>query len=170
VACPEERVPEMCGIFAELHHNLEIARGWEKLRKINLLENLLLTLDELRRVTPQPALRRFVEERFRAGQFQNPDYAAWAAELRMAESTLRRRFKEETGETLHRFIQRLRIAEARRLLRDTPVPLWYVAEQCGYADEYYFNRHFHRKVGMPPSKFRKSALNGGGEIFGIGAR
>jgi methylphosphotriester-DNA--protein-cysteine methyltransferase len=44
-----------------------------------------------------------------------------------------------------------------------------IAEQCGYADEYYFNRHFHRKVGMPPAKFRMSALNGGGQIFGTGA-
>ncbi len=48
-----------------------------------------------------------------------------------------------------------RIERARWWLTNSDLPLRIVAERCGFADEYYFNRCFSRRVGVPPSRYRK---------------
>lgn len=48
-----------------------------------------------------------------------------------------------------------RIERARWWLTNSALPMRAIAERCGFADEYYFNRCFAKRVGVPPSRYRK---------------
>ncbi len=48
-----------------------------------------------------------------------------------------------------------RIERARWWLTNSNLPLRTVAERCGFNDEYYFNRAFRQRVGVPPARYRK---------------
>jgi transcriptional regulator GlxA family with amidase domain len=84
------------------------------------------------------------------------DYAGIARKLGMAESTLRRRFREATGVPPHEYVLQARVNEARRLLGETDHPIKRVAQQLGYRDVYFFSRQFRQFAGVPPALYRKS--------------
>lgn len=56
-----------------------------------------------------------------------------AGEVHLSVYHLVRVFRNATGETPHRFLTRLRIEEARRLLRGTDLPIADIAPLCGFA-------------------------------------
>lgn len=64
-------------------------------------------------------------------------------------------FKAHTGCTVTEYTQRLRIARACELLRDTDMTVAEIAEQTGYSDIKYFNRVFRRHMNMPPAEYRR---------------
>ncbi|MFH8409606.1 helix-turn-helix domain-containing protein [Streptomyces sp. NPDC018019] len=65
-------------------------------------------------------------------------------------------FRRATGETPHRYLTRLRIGEAERLLRDTDLPLARIAPLCGFADPSTLSTAFLRHTGARPSAYRNS--------------
>ena len=134
------------------------ADRWGKLRATHLLEGLLIDLADARaHAREHPAwLGRALAllAGFAAGG--EADYAAIARTLGMAESTLRRRFREATGVPPHEFVLQARVNEARRLLGDTDEPIKVVAQRLGYRDVYFFSRQFRRFAGVPPALYRKS--------------
>ncbi|UMP05399.1 helix-turn-helix domain-containing protein [Amycolatopsis sp. EV170708-02-1] len=65
-------------------------------------------------------------------------------------------FKEKTGETPHRFLGRLRIEEARRLLRSTDLPIAAIAGRCGFATPGALSAAFLKHTGSRPSEYRNS--------------
>ena len=69
-------------------------------------------------------------------------------------SGLRTAFQASQRESLHAFILRTRLEQARRLLADPGLSLKQVAEQLHFSSEFYFSHFFKRRVGMSPSQFR----------------
>ncbi|MFC4776572.1 helix-turn-helix domain-containing protein [Paenibacillus sp. GCM10023252] len=65
-------------------------------------------------------------------------------------------FKEHTGVSPIRYLNKIRIDHAKQLLRSTAQPIAEVAEACGFTDSFYFSRLFQRETGMPPREYRKS--------------
>jgi AraC-like DNA-binding protein len=130
------------------------------LRAIHLLEGLLIDLAEQRaQAQPSPPawLRKTLDRldaAVRAGEAC--DYADLAAELGMAETTFRRRFRQATGHPPHEYVLQRRVAEARRLLAQTSEPIKSIARQLGYQDVYFFSRQFRRFAGVSPGMFRRS--------------
>jgi AraC-like DNA-binding protein len=144
--------------FDELTLHARRADHWGRLRAINLLEQLLIVLAE-DRAQPQanrlPWLDPVLEHLESEGVFA-PDYNRVATETGMGASTLRRRFKEATGLTLHAYVLQARIARARALLGETDLPLKNIAERLGYENVYFFARQFKQQVGVPPGVYRRS--------------
>jgi AraC family transcriptional regulator of arabinose operon len=66
-------------------------------------------------------------------------------------------FKEEVGEPVIAYINRLRIREAARLLEAEGMSVKEVAEAVGYSSPFYFSRQFRRFYFIDPSGFRKHA-------------
>lgn len=64
-------------------------------------------------------------------------------------------FKKEVGKTFTAFVMEVRMEEARRLLRDTDLPVYEVAEQVGYKDAKFFSQQFTKAVGIKPVEYRK---------------
>ncbi len=68
-------------------------------------------------------------------------------------------FKNKCGVSVGDFITALRIRAAKKQLANTDVPVWKIAEECGYKSSSFFVRHFTKVVGMSPTQYRKM-ING----------
>ncbi|MDO4546804.1 MAG: AraC family transcriptional regulator [Clostridia bacterium] len=64
-------------------------------------------------------------------------------------------FKRETGVTLTDYIRNERIAFARRLLKQTNLPVSIISENVGYDSLSYFSSVFRQIVGCTPREYRK---------------
>ncbi|WP_067706781.1 helix-turn-helix transcriptional regulator [Nocardia yamanashiensis] len=62
--------------------------------------------------------------------------------------------RRRTGRTVQDWITERRMAEARRLLADTDLPIAEVAHRTGFPDAGYFTRMFRRHNGIPPRRWR----------------
>lgn len=77
-----------------------------------------------------------------------------AAELHLSVFHFIRVFRAATGETPHRYLTRLRIEHARRLLSGTTLTIEQVAVRCGFASPGALSTTFLRHVGVRPSVYR----------------
>src|SRR4051812_14197733 len=66
-------------------------------------------------------------------------------------------FREITAVTPARFLAALRMAEARRLLLHSNLPVRQVGARVGYASPGTFSAQFARLTGTPPARFRAQA-------------
>lgn len=78
-----------------------------------------------------------------------------AAEAHLSVYHFIRVFRAATGETPHRFLTRLRIERAQRLLADDTLTIGQIAERCGYASPGALSAAFLSQVGVRPSVYRK---------------
>ena len=100
----------------------------------------------------QAALRAVALIEARA--LQPIDPRAVAAECGVGYSTLRRRFKQETGRSLTDYLLHRRLGRARELLAGTSLGVAEVARAVGFVDPYYFSRQFRREEGVSPTAYR----------------
>jgi AraC-like DNA-binding protein len=77
-----------------------------------------------------------------------------AAQLGIKPSELSRRFRLAYGCVPVEYATRLRLEEAKRLLRETNDTLEAIASRCGYENGAYLCRVFRAKIGITPSAFR----------------
>jgi len=78
-----------------------------------------------------------------------------AAEKALSLNYLNRLVKQTTGRSVGAWIDVVRITRAKRLLRETDMPMIDVAVGVGLDDQSYFARFFKRHTGMTPTAFRK---------------
>ncbi len=74
---------------------------------------------------------------------------------------LTRLFREHTGFSPVRYINRCRIDKAKELLMDNEIKIKEVADLTGFNDEFYFSRLFKRQEGISPKNFRDKVSGGG---------
>jgi AraC-like DNA-binding protein len=84
------------------------------------------------------------------------DAAVFAERHHIAVSTLRRLVRKHTGYSLHEYVHRLKLAEAKNLLLNTGQQVKDIAQKLGYDDTFYFSRLFKNFIGMSPTDFRTS--------------
>jgi AraC-like DNA-binding protein/ligand-binding sensor protein len=63
-------------------------------------------------------------------------------------------FKEEMGENLSDYLNRLRVDRAAKLLMDTDLSLSEIAGSCGFEDQSWFSKIFKSYTGSSPGKYR----------------
>lgn len=67
-------------------------------------------------------------------------------------------FKKHSGLTLSKYLTRLRMNEAKRLLVSHPnMEIQKIGELVGYKDSFYFSRAFKSYTGIQPSEYRNQA-------------
>jgi len=62
-----------------------------------------------------------------------------------------------TGVGMEKYLQNLRLDEARRLLKTGNLPVSQVARACGFKSGSYFIRLFRKKTGLSPQKYRRKS-------------
>ena len=67
-----------------------------------------------------------------------------------------RTFREATGETLVKHLNRVRCDYAKQLLLNTDKTVSQICDECGFVSPSYFSRTFEKYVGVLPSEYRKS--------------
>ncbi|MCB1689503.1 MAG: helix-turn-helix domain-containing protein [Halioglobus sp.] len=85
-----------------------------------------------------------------------------AAQTQLSARTLHRRFKRATGMAPLNYLQSLRIAGARELLRHSNLSVGDIAWQHGIQDVSYFSQLFRRHCGMSPLEYRNAVR---GKLF-----
>jgi two-component system sensor histidine kinase YesM len=66
-------------------------------------------------------------------------------------------FKKETGKTLTDYINTERVGMAKRMLKQTNLPIGIISENVGYESLAYFSSVFRRIVGYTPREYRNKA-------------
>jgi AraC family transcriptional regulator len=70
-------------------------------------------------------------------------------------SQFSRQFKASTGEAPHRFLLRLRLDQACRLLRTGSLPIAEVAVRCGFSHQEHLTNVMRTKLGTTPAALRR---------------
>jgi len=65
-------------------------------------------------------------------------------------------FRQQVGESPHRYICRLRVERAQALMRDGVAPAT-AAMEAGFYDQSHLSRHFKNLCGMTPGQYQSSA-------------
>lgn len=80
---------------------------------------------------------------------------------------LGRIFQKATGMTFKKYINRLRIEEAKRLLSQTDKLIYEIADCVGYKESKYFITRFISEVGISPNEYRKQMFNNRNNKYGL---
>lgn len=106
-------------------------------------------------------VRRYVAEL--PGSFHaQTDLDGVARSLGMSRRAFTLAFQALTGTSWLQAVTALRLAHARRLLQETPLPVNAIVFECGYNDPSAFYRAFRAATGMTPLAWREQASRAGG--------
>ena len=78
-----------------------------------------------------------------------------AKELGMNRTYLCKLFAEETGLTVGRYVTRVKMEEAKRIMDITPKTIAEIAEYVGFSSQSYFQKVFKKLYGITPGEYRK---------------
>ncbi len=87
------------------------------------------------------------------GEVLTPSYLAESVGL--SAGRLSHAFREICGMPVGEFIEKEKLAYARRLLCDTDKSVLEVALDCGFSDHSYFTKRFRESVGVVPTEYRR---------------
>ena len=79
-----------------------------------------------------------------------------AEELHFNPQYLMRAFKSKTGSSIVEYITQERMNMARKILKNTELPVKTVSNMVGYEDYAYFTRVFKKEVGESPTTYRSN--------------
>ena len=79
-----------------------------------------------------------------------------ARECAISKQALIRKFRSSTGTTPMQYLLSVRIAQSKRLLRDTNLSAGQIARHCGFENVYYFSNCFLKASGIRPSEYRRT--------------
>jgi AraC-like DNA-binding protein len=65
-------------------------------------------------------------------------------------------FRKHRRESIHEFLLRMRMDQARQLLCDERLAIKEVSARLNFSNEFYFSRFFRKRTGMSPSDYRRS--------------
>lgn len=104
---------------------------------------------------PLPSFSGRLRDWFQSRLSEPYDLERVARAFHVSPRTLMRRVKAETGHSPLAMLQHARVDKARHLLASTQWSVARITEEVGYADAATFARLFARRVGEPPSAFRR---------------
>jgi len=147
-----------------------VVRGWEPAARTYVDQLSVLLAAQLARYhsarpvnvwpSDRPSLSQrqlaMVRELMDARLAEPIPLADLAAAASLSVSQFSRRFKASTGETPHRFLMRLRVETACRLLRSSSMPIAEVAVQCGFSHQEHLTRVLRAQSGTTPAAIRRA--------------
>ena len=137
------------------------ARKAESVRELSELNCSLLVeyarlVDELRGQGASSVLVAQCKEWVHSHVYDPIDGASLASQLHYSRAWLSRTFKNMTGESLHSYVQREKVEEAKRLLRYTNLPISAIASSLCFSSPSHFGQVFRSVCAMTPSQYRGS--------------
>jgi AraC family transcriptional regulator len=121
-----------------------------------LSELLLFPIDESPMIpsTPSPIqiAVQFIETHYK----QKLTLELLASQVNLSVYHFARRFKKEIGYAPYEYLLKMRIGQAKILLKRTVMPIKEVAYESGFSNESSFVFCFHKNVGITPAQFRNT--------------
>ena len=81
-----------------------------------------------------------------------------AQQMAISESALSKRFRQEYGLPLGRYMNGILVQEICRLLASTDLSIGRIAEKLGFCDQFYLARFFSQHQGMSPRQYRAAII------------
>lgn len=78
-----------------------------------------------------------------------------AAALFLSKLALQKKFREELGKPIGKYVDDCLMARAERDLLDPACSIKEISDRLGFCDQFYFSRKFTQTHGMSPRKFRQ---------------
>lgn len=149
--------------MAKEYENRKI--GYQEVFRGKLLEILILTMRKvieqcedvpIEKITDSAIIRVAVHY-FEANYQDKALLSNFCQKHHYNTQYISRRFKKETGLTALEYLQKIRIEKSCDLLAGSKLTISEIAHQVGYDDIKFFNRVFHKLVGMTPGEYRKTS-------------
>jgi two-component system response regulator YesN len=145
-ATPLREFEEKCSLCGTVSKLLDCLRGFltEQIRAVWMrLEN-----ESIRpiRIAKQYILQHYTE---------NITLSDVCAATGFSVSYFSKMFKKETGEGFSQYLARVRIDQAKELLKDTDLPIAGICEMVGYSDMKHFVTTFKKMTSLKPGQYRK---------------
>ena len=120
---------------------------------------LFEVVQQVRQINALPAQKGFDQAVAYINDHYTEDISSASLSERFGydESYFCRKFKKQTGLTVMKYIQILRIEKARKLLTETELSIQAISRQCGFADTAYFTNRFKSICHMTPTQLRETA-------------
>lgn len=77
-------------------------------------------------------------------------------EFAISRTRLKMIFKEKTGIGVMEYFNRMKIEQAKRMIREEASSISEISERLGYSSNHYFSRQFKRITDMAPSEYMRS--------------
>lgn len=90
---------------------------------------------------------------------ENLSIKSAASNLFISESYITKIFSELIGMPFRKYINILRISEAKKLLENTNMRIIDIMLECGYKNQSSFNRIFYEETGLSPKEYRKYTVS-----------
>ena len=125
---------------------------------------LLALVDIATKASQEDALPPSERHVMQAEQFMGEHFASIhslrdvAEHVGVSHDHLRHLFSKARGRPLVRHLNELKVARAKVLLTNSPLPLKQIAATCGFKDEYYFSAVFRRLTNLSPGLYRNKGL------------
>ncbi|GAA3409775.1 AraC family transcriptional regulator [Paenibacillus hodogayensis] len=127
-----------------------------KLELLRLLDIMIgMTRESSKHIQQNAALIEMAIAYIRGHLREELNRAALARQLSVSPGHFAGIFKRHTGYSLSEYVHRLRMDQARFLLRSTQIPVHRIAAEVGYNDSFYFSRRFSKENGISPRDYRK---------------
>ncbi len=101
----------------------------------------------------------FVRREWSGGQLRAIRLSELAAAAACSTGHLARQFRAHYRIGAASALEKLRLARAASMLVAGDEPLSVVAGVCGFADPYHFSRRFSATYGLPPGRYRRTAVD-----------
>ncbi|MDZ7276713.1 D-xylose utilization transcriptional activator XylR [Pantoea eucrina] len=79
----------------------------------------------------------------------------------LSRSNLEKRFRDETGDTIHAMIHREKLEKARELLASSSLNINEISQMCGYPSLQYFYSVFKKSYATTPKEYRRDHVGNG---------
>ena len=146
---------EFAKVLKELVHKMEAKElGTGEAEAVNWGGMTDWDIREQGRQKQERNVEQEVKRYIREHMVDNITVADIAEALHFNAQYLMRAFKGKTGLSIIEYITQARVDTAKKILRDTKLPIKEVANLAGYGDYAYFARVFRKETGKSPSQYR----------------
>ena len=145
--------------FEEVLERMDSGAPADADRASLLLEKMLLECSfiiEEKNWNSQADFMRQIREDLNSCIYGDMDLVQIATKHHISMSTLRRLIRRSSGYPLHEYIHRLKMAEAKHLLLNTPLQVKEISGMLHYNDPFYFSRLFKKYMGVSPKLCRSN--------------
>jgi AraC family transcriptional regulator len=134
-----------------------LVQGIAQAIAIHLVRNYAVTVKESRSGSPSlPGCKlQRITEWMAAHVAEDFNLARLAAQAGLSKFHFERLFKRTMGVSPSRYHLQLRMAAARRLLRETKRSVGAIALDVGYTNSSHFAQRFRRETGLSPNEYRR---------------
>ena len=102
-----------------------------------------------------PLCRRIIEF-LEKNLYGDPDMETLSREVNFSRSYISKHFSRVCGIPLSRYFNKMKMEEAKRLIRETKYSFYEISEKLMLANSHYFSTLFKKYVGMTPTEYKQS--------------